>query len=309
MNTRIAPPTPAAVPLAPAWAAGGRRRRSAVWILLSPVLVLLLVFFVGPLAMLFVFSFYKAQPGNAMIPSFTLENYGRFFTEPLNLRVLWHTLALGFNVTIGCVALGFPLAYNLARTRDRRLRAILIALLLVPMTTSTIVRSYGWMILLGNNGLVDVLLRSLGLARQPVQLMYTNEGTTIALIEVLLPFMVLTLMPVLQNIDRSLEQAAQSLGAGVWRTFLDIVLPLSMPGIAAGSLFVFALAIASYATPALIGGAKLLVMSLFIYQQALALFNWPFGAAISFVLLFVVLLLVLIQTRLLERERRWDYSQ
>jgi putative spermidine/putrescine transport system permease protein len=292
----------AVVPTAPSAAA---RRVLAVCALIGPAFAWLVLFFAVPLAALVTISFYRSGVAGAMIPAFTFENYRHFLTDPLSLRVLRSTLVLGGEVTAWCLLLGFPLAYSLARTRSRGTRGAMVVMLLVPLMTSVVVRSYGWTVLLAGNGPLNAALVHLGVVRQPVQLLYTLKGTAVALVEVLLPFMVLSLMPVIQNIDRSLEQAAQSLGANGGRTFSDIVLPLSLPGVAAGSLLVFALTIAAFATPALVGGAKILLISLYVYQQALTLFNWPFGAAISFVLLVLVLALMIVQTILLERRKHW----
>jgi putative spermidine/putrescine transport system permease protein len=171
--------------------------------------------------------------------------------------------------------------------------------------TSAVVRSYGWLILLGDNGLLNIVLLRLGLIESAVRLLYTQAGTIIALIEVLLPFMVLSLVGVIQNIDRSLEEAATSLGAEPWRMFIDVVLPLSMPGVAAGSVLVFILAIGAFVTPALIGGAKILFVPMLVYQQAMGALNWPFAAAISFVFLIFVMALIRVQIHLVDRHRRW----
>lgn len=285
------------------------RRLLTAGALLGPGFAWLVLFFAVPLAALVAISFYRAGAAGAMTPAFTLENYRRFVTDPLSLRVLWSTLVLGTEVTVWCLVLGFPLAYSLARTRARGTRGAMVVMLLVPLMTSVVVRSYGWTILLAGNGPLNWALLHAGVVRQPVQLLYTLRGTAIALVEVLLPFMVLSLVPVIQNIDRNIEQAAQSLGANGARTFFDIVLPLSLPGVAAGSLLVFALTIASFATPALVGGAKILLIALYVYQQALALFNWPFGAAISFVLLVLVLALIVAQTVLLERRKHWGLNR
>lgn len=283
-----------------------RRERLSPWLLLSPSLLLMLIIFVGPLLILLVYSFYRYVPGGTMIRTFTIENYTKFLTDLYNLGVLWNTLRLGISVTVLAVLLGFPVAFNLARLSNRSLRGILYSLLLVPLMTSVVVRSYGWMVILGSNGVVNTILLGLGVVKEPLQLLYTPKGTIIALVAVLLPFMVISLVPVIQNIDRNLELVAQSLGATGWRAFLDIVLPLSMPGVAAGSLLVFSLSIAAYATPALVGGTKVMVMPLYVYQQAMGqVVNWPFGSAISFILLGLVLFLTFLQTRLLERNQKW----
>jgi putative spermidine/putrescine transport system permease protein len=290
-------------------APGQSRSWLAPMLLMSPTLLLLTLFFAVPLGTVLVFSVYRAEPGGVMIPGFTLTHYRRFLTDPLSLRVLWNTLVLGIHVTAGCLVLAFPVAYSLARTRRRGLRGIMLALLLVPLMTSVVVRSYGWTIVLADNGWLNMSLMAVGLINSPVRLLYTFTGTVIALMEVFLPFMVLSLAPVIQNIDRNLEYAAQSLGANRWRTFVDILLPLSVPGILAGSILVFALTIAAFATPALVGGAKTLLMATYVYQQALTVFNWPFGAAISFVLLALVLCLIVVQTRLVERKKEWGFRR
>jgi putative spermidine/putrescine transport system permease protein len=190
--------------------------------------------------------------------------------------------------------------------RSRSVRAVLYALLLVPLMSSVVVRSYGWMVLLAPQGLVNEALLALRVVKEPLALLYTPTGTAIALSAVLLPFMVIILTPVVQSVEEDLERAAQSLGAGTLRAFFDVVLPLARPGLGAGSIIVFVLAIGSFATPALVGGTSVLVMPLYIYQQALGqVINWPFGSAMSFVLLVIVLALVVLQARLLERNRRW----
>lgn len=239
-----------------------------------------------------------------MRPVLTWQNYTRFLFDSLYYRVIWRSLQLGITVTLACLLLGFPLAYRLARTRSSGRRGLIVILLLFPLMTSVVVRSFGWLVLLGDNGLLNLILLRLRIVDSPVRLLYTNSGTTIALVEVLLPFMVLSLMAVIQNIHRSLEEAASSLGASGWRVIFDVVLPLSMPGVLAGSLLVFILAVGAFVTPALVGGAKILVVPMLVYQQAMGVLNWPFAAAISFIFLLFVLALISLQVRLLERRYR-----
>lgn len=275
-------------------------------LLLAPALVLLAFGFLAPLGILIVYSFYESGPGGLMIPAFTLKHYLRFLGDPFYLNILWRTVLLGLWVTAWCIVLGYPLAYVLARTRSRQVRGFLVTLLLVPLMTSVVVRSYGWMILLANNGLVNKALRALGLVETSVQLLFNTTGVVIALVAILVPYMILTLMPVIQNIPPALEEASQSLGANPWRVFRDVVLPLSLPGVAAGSILVFVLTIAAYATPRLVGGSRLLVIPIFVYDQTMALLNWPFASATSFILLALVLGLMAIQGRLVEGGSAWD---
>jgi ABC-type spermidine/putrescine transport system permease subunit I len=273
-------------------------------LLLCPALLLMAVFFVAPIMTMLLASVHRAQSGMTG-SDLTLANYVRFLSEPVYYRVVWRTLQLGMTVTLGCLVLGFPLAYSLARTRGSARRGLAVMLLLFPLMTSVVVRSYGWTILLGENGLANAVLTGLGFTAGPVRLLYTDTGTVIALVEVLLPFMVLSLMAVIQTVHRNLEEAARSLGAGVGRVFLDVVLPLSMPGVAAGSVLVFILAIGAFVTPALIGGARTLVIPMLVYQQAMVVVDWPFAAAISFIFLIFVLLLVRLMAHFLESHRRW----
>lgn len=280
--------------------APGRRPRRTAVLLLLPIAVVLAAFFITPVTILARYSFFIARPGGEMIPAWVLDNYVRFLGDTFHLGVLWNTVRLGLWVAGVCLALGFPLAYTLARTPSRRRRSLGITVLLIPLMTSVVVRSYGWMILLASSGPINKLLLGLGLIDRPIQLLFKPQGVIIALVEVLLPFMVLSIMPVIQGIDPHLEEASQSLGAGPFATFRRVVLPLSLPGIAAGSILVFVLTISAFATPRLIGGATTQVMSIFIYDQALSVFNWPFGAAVSMLLLAVVLFLTWLQGRAIE---------
>ena len=280
--------------------------KSKVWIpiiLLVPVFLLLLTCFMYPLGILARYSFYIAKPGGQMIPGWVFDNYARFLFDTFHLGVLWNTISLGLWVTTVCLVLGFPLAYSLARTRSGKLRSLGITILLIPLMTSVVVRSYGWMILLATSGPINTLLMALGVIDRPLQLLFKPQGVVIALAEVLLPFMVLSVMPVIQGIDRHLEEASKSLGAGPVATFARVIVPLSLPGIAAGSILVFVLTISAFATPRLVGGATTKVLSIFIYDQAMSVFNWPFGGAVSILLLLIVLLLTWIQGRVLEGHR------
>ena len=270
-------------------------------LLLAPSLAILIAVFAIPLGILGRYSLYRTEAGGVMVPAWVLDQYRRFLFDPLYLRLLGKTLALALAVTAVTVVLGYPVAYGLARTRSRRRRALGVTALLIPLMTSVVVRSYGWMILLASTGVVNMLLVGTGLLARPVQLLFTPLGVVIALAEVLLPFMVLSLLPVLQGVDRALEEASQSLGAGAVATFRHIILPLSRPGLVSGSVLVFVLAVGAFATPRLVGGPTSDVITVFIQEQTLSLLNWPFGAAAACVLLFLVLALIWIQGRLVPR--------
>jgi putative spermidine/putrescine transport system permease protein len=261
-------------------------------LLLTPNLIWIGLFMAGALVVLATMSFrgYEAG-GRGILRTWELTHYAAFLGDPFYRDILWRSLGMAMQVTLWCLILGFPLAYMLSRLRGWS-RALLYFTILMPLLTSAVVRTFGWMILLSNNGFLNKTLISLRLTEAPIPMMYRMTGIVIALVEVLLPFMVLALDAALLNIDRQLYDAARNLGAGATRIFLLITLPLSLPGIISGSLLVFVLAISAFVTPALIGGPRIPVMSTLIHQQGIALLNWPFGAAISFVMLFTLLVLL-----------------
>jgi len=275
---------------------GGPRPWLRTAILLAPSLLVLLPFFLMPLAIVVQYSFQRFVPGGQTDTALTLENYRRFIADSFYRGILVRTLWMAA-VIVGCtLVLAFPLAYTMARTRSRW-SGVLAVLVLLPLMTSVVVRSYGWMILLAASGIVNTLLGALSLPR--LAAMYNLTGVIIALTQVLMPYMVFSLTGVLQNVDPALEEAALSLGASRLRVFVTVILPLSVPGMAAGALLVFAQSISAFATPSLIGGAKVLVMSTTVATQAMTVLNWPFASAISVLLMLVVLALTIAQGHLL----------
>jgi putative spermidine/putrescine transport system permease protein len=268
-------------------------------LLLGPSLLLLGVFFFAPLAILLRYSFNRFIPGGGQEETFTVENYSRFIFDGFYSGIMLRTFAMGIGVVLLTLIMGYPLAYLLARSRSKW-KGILLTIILIPFMMSVVVRTYGWTVILANSGIINTVLEAVGLPK--IKLLFTMTGTVLSLTQLLMPFMVLTLVGVLQNISRDLEEAARGLGAGHWHVFWNILLPLSMPGIAAGSFLVFALSISAFATPRLIGGASLQVMATMVYDQVLTNLNWPFAAATSFILLVVVLAMTVAQTRLLRRQ-------
>jgi putative spermidine/putrescine transport system permease protein len=272
--------------------------RRRILFLISPVSLWLIVFFILPISILFVYSFWRYVPGEGMQPAFILDNYVKFVGDWYYRKVLYRTLWLGFQVTFFSLVLGFPIAFTLARVSPK-MRGILYVLVLAPLLTSAVVRTFGWMLLLGTNGFVNRCLIAIGLVDNPIKFMYTQTAVVIALTEVMMPFMILSLESVLHNIDRSLYEAARNLGSNAIRVFFTITLPLSVPGIAAGSILVFSLGISAFVTPSLVGGPPIPVMPTVIYDQTLDLINWPFGSAISFTLLLIILGLLYVYVRFL----------
>jgi len=262
---------------------------------LIPLLVLLLAFFVLPFGVMLYQSFFvsllQAPAGSPP----TLANYAKVFGDFFYLRVLLQTLALGVVVTGLTLVIGYPVAYFLARAPARS-RRLLILLVISPLVVSIVIRSYGWMVLLGRAGTVNTVLQALGLIEKPLPLLYNWFGVVVALTQVLLPFMILTLASVIEGIPESLEDTAAVLGAGWWERFRYVVLPLSMEGVGAGITLVLMLSIGSFVSVLLLGGSDTLILPLLIYQQVILLNN-NFAAALGMLLLGISVVLLYVQAR------------
>jgi putative spermidine/putrescine transport system permease protein len=278
-----------------------RRRRvlsPARW-LIVPAALLFLFFFVLPFAVLGLMSLLSGNPVNARGVHGTLHHYARFVGDDLYREALWVTLRIGAITTLSALLIGYPLAHLLARVRSRVGHALLLMAVIAPMLTGIVVRTFAWMTLLQDSGVINTTLSALGLIQRPLGLMYNEFGTIVALTHIYVPFMVLTLAGVIGRIDQRLEEAARSLGASRWQTFLEVTLPLSLPGILAGSLLVFALAISAYVTPSLMGGTDVLTLPMLIYQQVSASFNPNFAGALGVILLVVSLTAVIAYNKVL----------
>jgi putative spermidine/putrescine transport system permease protein len=290
--------TAAAQPLAreraPAWSAAA---------MIAPASIVVTIGIVLPIVILFRYSLNRYTPAKVMVDAFTIENYVKFFTDPFYLAVLFRTVRVAALCTLICVVLAFPMAYCLARTRSRFKNLLLMAVIL-PLFVGNAVRAAGWMVLFGNKGFVNALLTGLGLTREPLQIMYTEVAVVIGIIAVNLPFVVLTLQAVLEGIERPIEEAALGLGAGPWRTFRHVILPLAMPGVITGTILSFILAMNAYATPVLLGGPTFQMMGPTVYNQFAGLSNWPFGAALAFVLMTATLTLTVTSNWLAHRGYR-----
>ena len=224
-----------------------------------------------------------------MVDAVTIEQYVRFFSDKYYLGIFFTTVKVALICTLVCLVLGFPLAYKLARTTTR-FKNVLIMLVVLPLFVGNAVRAAGWMTLFGSKGMISVGLMELGITSAPVQIMFTEGAVIIGIIAVNLPFMVLTLQSVIESIDRAVEEAAFSLGAGPWQMFRRVLWPLALPGVVAGIILTFILGMNAYATPVLLGGPEFKMMSPLVLSQ-MRLGNWPFGAAVSFVLMMTTLVL------------------
>ena len=266
----------------------GRRQR-AVILLLAPLIVVLAVFFVGPL----VYNLQQSVRFKGELLS--VGQYARVFTDAYYLTVLAHTLALGAVVTVISLIVGYPLAFAVARATGWW-KTSLIFIVVAPLLINVVVRSYGWMVVLGGSGVINAALQAIGLGK--AELMYNWVAIAVALVHVLLPFMVLAIASTIETIDRSLEEAATVLGASRREVFLNVVLPLSAEGIVTGAILVFTLTVGSFVTVMLLGDTKTMVLPLLIYQQLVVVSDWPFAGAMGAVLLAIVLIVLWLQGRL-----------
>lgn len=257
------------------------------WLVL-PMLLAYLASFVPALVTFSLMSFHPSAGIAAVGPEWTLQNYVRVLTDSLYLNALGRTLQLGGLTVLGTLVVGFPLAYLIARY-PTPFSLGLFTLLYVSSLTSIVIRGLGWITLLGNNGPINRALLSSGMIAEPVAFMGNVYGASIAMVHYMLPFMVLTLIPVVQSIEPALEEAAAGLGASFWRIARSVVIPLALPGIVAGSLLVFAMTIGAFVIPRMIGGTTMHLMSLLIDQQMLTVFNYALGATLAFILLVLVM--------------------
>ena len=277
------------------------RTRSAVpYILLVPAFTVFVLFFILPFLTLILNSFYDYSRLAGIQKTFTLKNYRTVWLDPYYLRIVGRTLRLAAMTALVTVLIGYPVALYLGMATARA-RALIIFFVLSPLMVSVVIRTFGWLIILGPNGLVDNVMQSFGLPS--ASFLHTEFAVVLGLANVLLPFVVLSIATALQAIDPAVPLAAASLGARPSRVFLSVILPLSLPGVLAGLLIVFSLASSSFVTPAILGGAQFRVLSTVMYQQALVLQNWPFAASIAVALVLIVLIVLTLQTRIIERGR------
>lgn len=274
--------------------------RARPLLLSAPALVLFAALLVVPLWMTGVLSLRAYDLATGAIEGWTLQNYLDALGDPYYHAIFLRTLAMALAVTAIAALIGAPEAYILSRMRPPW-RGMFLILVLSPLLISVVVRTLGWVLLFGRNGLVNGMLVGLGFAAGPVRILYTMTGVIIALVHVLVPFMVISVWASLQRIDPRVPQAALSLGASEATVFMRVILPQVIPGLISGSLIVFALAASAFATPAIIGGRQLKVVATATYDEFLGTLNWPLGAAIAIVLLVVNALVMLSYNALLER--------
>lgn len=266
------------------------------FLLVSPALIALLILFVYPIAGILVRSLFS--------PDFTFKHYLYFFQNPLYAKVMWITIQISFLSTLTSVLVGYPVAYVLRRARPG-LRNFFLLVIVLSFMISLLVRNYSWIIVLQRNGVINLLLKSFGLIDQPLILLHNKFSTMVGMTHIFTPYIIFPIYSVMMGIDLNLEKAAQNLGATRWQTFWRVTFPLSLPGIGAGALLVFIMALGFFITPALLGGRKELMLSNLIEIQVVDLLNWPFASAMSVILLVVTLIIFFIYNRYLGVERLW----
>ena len=265
-------------------------RRTEASLLATPAATLLGVFFILPILMVLSFAFFRM--GVPSLAALDTSAWARLLVDNYYLGLAGRSLRLGIVVTLVTLVVGYPLALAIDAA-PRRWRSWLVLALLLPLMTSVVVRSFGWLVILGRNGPIIQWLREFELVDRRFQLAYTDTGVSIAMVQVLLPYMVLTLLGVIGQIDRRLLEAARAMGASWWTALARVTLPLSRAGVVAGSVLVFAVTVGSFITPVLIGGLKLPVLASGIYASAISENDWPMAAAQS-IALFLVVLAVLV---------------
>lgn len=270
---------------------------TATWgLLLAPSLSLLFFLVIVPIGFVLVYSFWLRTATGAVRPEFNLGNWRELFGDPYYWQILGRTMVLAVSTTAICAVLGYIVAYFLANTKIKR-RMLLILLLMMPFWISFVIRTLSWVHVLGTTGVVNTLLQWLGVTDQPIKLLYNDVSIYMGLIHVLLPFMVLNIFVSLDSIDRNTVSAARTLGATPWQAFLDIVLPLSLPGLGAGCLLCFVLCSGTYITPLLLGGPGNFMFASLIFESIIGQFDWPFGSVLSILLLILLGAVVLAYNR------------
>ncbi|MDF2629393.1 MAG: potB [Symbiobacteriaceae bacterium] len=265
------------------------------WLMAGPVGLWLLLFQGVPLVLILVMSFASRTGTGAIKYDFTVDNYVRF-AEPLYLSILVKSIAVALGVTLIALLVGYPLAYFIA-TQPPEKRTLWLFLVIVPFWTSMLIRTYGWIFLLRGNGLINNVLMGLGLTDQPLNLLHTQGAAMLGLVYMLLPFMVLPIYTSVEKLDGSLIRAAYDLGARPVRTFFSVVMPLTMPGVAAGSVLVMIPSIGLFYVADLLGGAKTVLIGNLIQNQFRQANDWPFGSAVSVILAALTMVLIFLYVR------------
>lgn len=259
---------------------------------MAPAALIVVAFLVMPVGYLLLLSFNPPITGELRLSTeMTLLNYSRLVSDPFYLTILLRSVGIAAVTTIISAVMGYVLALSLWRA-PKSLKNYLVVLVLAPLLISVVVRTYGWMVILGDNGVLNNALIYFGVIQQPIKIMFTRLAIVIGLVHVFLPFMALSILSSMERIDPAIPEAAKTLGAGPFAVHRNVIIPLCAPGFAAGFTIVFSLAISAYVTPMLMGSGATDMITTLIYQQFMVVYNWHFGAALTTSLLAVTLLLL-----------------
>lgn len=273
----------------------------AQWVLSLPALLLFLGLLVVPIALTGILSFNVFDAMSGTQNSYTLASYLEVLSDSFYYELFARTALMSLGVTAVCIVIGVPETLILSRMRPAWQGGFFVVIL-GPLLISVVVRTLGWSLLLGREGFINSALMALGLIDKPLHLMFSMTGVLIALTHVMMPFMVISVWSTLQKVDGQIAHAARSLGAGPVTTFRRVVLPQLMPGILSGGIIIFTLSASAFATPAMIGGRGVKVVTTAIYDEFLSTMNWPLGASIAVLLLIAIVFVVIGSNRLIERK-------
>jgi spermidine/putrescine transport system permease protein len=257
------------------------------WVLLSPALSAVFLLLVIPVCFIVVYSFWLRTPTGADVPAFQFGNFAKFFADFFYPSVLIRTIRVSLETVALCLVMGYIPAYFFYRSKTRH-KSMLMLLIMLPFWISFIIRTLSWINILGDTGLFNYLLIKYGILSEPLSLLYNEGAVLLGLIQYLLPFMILNIYVSLEGIDKSLLEAARSLGCTEWQAFREVTLPLSLPGVSAGCLLVFVLTSGTYLPPMILGGPGNDMIANLIFKRIIGTLDWPFGSAISVLLLLLL---------------------
>jgi spermidine/putrescine transport system permease protein len=268
-------------------------------LLAAPAVAWLLAFMVAPCLLILGYAFFERGTWGGVVYTFTLENFERVF-DPLYARIFLNSARIAATVTLLAILIAYPAAYAISRAPKSR-QPILLFFAVLPFWSNYLIRTYAWIVLLNREGLINNVLRWGGYEGEPLSMLYSEGAVITGLVYNYLPFVILAIYSSLSRLDMSLVEASRDLGAGPIRTFLRVTLPLTLPGVAAGGVFVFVLSIGNFVTPALLGGGRFQMIGNLVYDQFLTANDWPFGAALGMILIAIMIVLLTLQARLTNR--------
>lgn len=274
------------------------RKIAGVAVTISPTYLWMTLFLAVPMLYIFIVSLCKRSAYGQIIYSFNIKNYTIMFQNNfMYLKVFWDSAVIAFFTTLFCILIGYPFAYFIAKA-PKKYRGLLMILVIIPFWTNSLVRTYAWIILLRSQGIINMVLMNLHIISKPIEMLYNSGAVFVGLSYTLLPFMVLPLYTSIDKLDKSYLEAASDLGAHPWKRFWHITLPLTMPGVTAGSILVFIPTLGYFFIPDLMGGSTTMLIGNLIKNQFLTARNWPFGASLSVLLILLTLILIRVYERL-----------